>query len=423
MTVFLLAWSLRRLARPDPVQSAWRAFCRKLAARGVERAPHEGPRDFAERAARALPAARRAILRIGALYIALRYGARGQPDAAPGTCGAWCASSARHERPANRPGGARLCAAGRRAGGDLRRARRRCRRSSATWRSATASSSSELKLRLLAGAARRPGARGDQAAAGRSACAPGRSTAASSSPSGASPRARSSGRSTAARSSAPRRTTACRRSTSSPSSASRPSTAATPAAGAWSTRSPRSPSTTRRAPTSSAASSSSTCCSRASAGIDVFSVRGSYAGAIGIPQFMPSSARRYAVDFDGNGAIDLRRSRRRRHRQRRQFPQGARLAARRRRAARGARRRATPGARYADGSVEPKHSHGRPARRPACEFDSPRARRRARRRWSSCETPEQAERLPRRAAQLLRAHALQPQRALRRGGRRPRAGS
>ena len=45
------------------------------------------------------------------------------------------------------------------------------------------------------------------------------------------------------------------------------------------------------------------------AGLDVFSVRGSYAGAIGIPQFMPSSARRYAVDFDGNGTIDLQRSR------------------------------------------------------------------------------------------------------------------
>lgn len=41
---------------------------------------------------------------------------------------------------------------------------------------------------------------------------------------------------------------------------------------------------------------------------DVFSVRGSYAGAIGIPQFMPSSTRRFAVDFDGNGQVDLRRS-------------------------------------------------------------------------------------------------------------------
>jgi membrane-bound lytic murein transglycosylase B len=43
-------------------------------------------------------------------------------------------------------------------------------------------------------------------------------------------------------------------------------------------------------------------------GADVFSMRGSYAGAIGIPQFMPSSTRRYAVDFDGNGTVDLRRS-------------------------------------------------------------------------------------------------------------------
>ena len=79
MTMLLLLWSLRRLARPDPVQRAWRAFCAKLAARGVERSPHEGPRDFAERAARSLPAARRAILKIGALYISLRYGAHATP--------------------------------------------------------------------------------------------------------------------------------------------------------------------------------------------------------------------------------------------------------------------------------------------------------------------------------------------------------
>ncbi|WP_263769250.1 lytic murein transglycosylase B [Propionivibrio soli] len=37
-------------------------------------------------------------------------------------------------------------------------------------------------------------------------------------------------------------------------------------------------------------------------------VKGSYAGAIGIPQFMPSSLRRFAVDFDGDGRIDLRGS-------------------------------------------------------------------------------------------------------------------
>lgn len=43
-------------------------------------------------------------------------------------------------------------------------------------------------------------------------------------------------------------------------------------------------------------------------GQDVLAVRGSYAGAIGIPQFMPSSTRAYAVDFDGDGVIDLRAS-------------------------------------------------------------------------------------------------------------------
>ncbi len=42
--------------------------------------------------------------------------------------------------------------------------------------------------------------------------------------------------------------------------------------------------------------------------IDPFSLLGSYAGAIGWPQFMPGSIRKYAVDFDGDGLIDLRNS-------------------------------------------------------------------------------------------------------------------
>jgi membrane-bound lytic murein transglycosylase B len=40
-------------------------------------------------------------------------------------------------------------------------------------------------------------------------------------------------------------------------------------------------------------------------GRDPLDLRGSYAGAIGLPQFMPGSIARYAVDFDGDGRIDL----------------------------------------------------------------------------------------------------------------------
>lgn len=39
--------------------------------------------------------------------------------------------------------------------------------------------------------------------------------------------------------------------------------------------------------------------------IDILGSKGSYAGAIGIPQFMPGSYLRYAVDFDGDGKRDL----------------------------------------------------------------------------------------------------------------------
>jgi membrane-bound lytic murein transglycosylase B len=39
--------------------------------------------------------------------------------------------------------------------------------------------------------------------------------------------------------------------------------------------------------------------------LDTLGVRGSYAGAMGIPQFMPGSYRRFAVDYDGDGRRDL----------------------------------------------------------------------------------------------------------------------
>ncbi len=39
--------------------------------------------------------------------------------------------------------------------------------------------------------------------------------------------------------------------------------------------------------------------------VDPLTLKGSYAGAMGLPQFMPSSFRAYAVDFDGDGHIDI----------------------------------------------------------------------------------------------------------------------
>src|SRR5690554_4496349 len=39
--------------------------------------------------------------------------------------------------------------------------------------------------------------------------------------------------------------------------------------------------------------------------VDPLSLKGSYAGAMGLPQFMPGSFRAYAVDFDHDGHIDI----------------------------------------------------------------------------------------------------------------------
>ncbi len=69
-------WMLWHVPRrgSDPVQAAYRTFCARLARRGITRAPHEGPADFALRAAHTRPDLTAQIDRITQLYIRLRYG-------------------------------------------------------------------------------------------------------------------------------------------------------------------------------------------------------------------------------------------------------------------------------------------------------------------------------------------------------------
>src|ERR1035438_6501952 len=43
-----------------------------------------------------------------------------------------------------------------------------------------------------------------------------------------------------------------------------------------------------------------------SEGVEPLAWKGSFAGAMGMAQFMPSSFNKYAVDLDGDGRVDLR---------------------------------------------------------------------------------------------------------------------
>ncbi|HVF34315.1 MAG TPA: DUF3488 and transglutaminase-like domain-containing protein [Candidatus Saccharimonadia bacterium] len=69
-----------RIGPRDPVLEAWRRLGARLARAGVPRHPSEGPRDYADRAAAALPAQAAPIRALSRRFVALRY-ASGTPEA------------------------------------------------------------------------------------------------------------------------------------------------------------------------------------------------------------------------------------------------------------------------------------------------------------------------------------------------------
>jgi transglutaminase-like putative cysteine protease len=65
---------IRRRCRLDPALRLYLRYCRKLARRGIVRAPSEGPAAFAARVQHQRPELREAVALINCLYIAIRYG-------------------------------------------------------------------------------------------------------------------------------------------------------------------------------------------------------------------------------------------------------------------------------------------------------------------------------------------------------------
>lgn len=72
--LILTAAMLWRRPSTDPALRQWQRFCRRLARRGLARHEWEGPDDYAQRLAAALPAKAPEISRIARLYAGLRYG-------------------------------------------------------------------------------------------------------------------------------------------------------------------------------------------------------------------------------------------------------------------------------------------------------------------------------------------------------------
>ena len=70
----VLGWLLWRRDQQDRARAQWQALCTRLARAGLPRLPHEGPLDFARRAAARWPRFGDEFVAIGEAYAALRYG-------------------------------------------------------------------------------------------------------------------------------------------------------------------------------------------------------------------------------------------------------------------------------------------------------------------------------------------------------------
>jgi len=75
---------LRNRQRPDPLVLSYGKFCRKLEARDLPRAPHEGPWKYAQRVVSARPELARPVNAITTAYLTLRYARAGTGDSTLG---------------------------------------------------------------------------------------------------------------------------------------------------------------------------------------------------------------------------------------------------------------------------------------------------------------------------------------------------
>ncbi|HET7845645.1 MAG TPA: transglutaminase domain-containing protein, partial [Xanthomonadales bacterium] len=83
LALALAAWATstrRARVRAEGPLAAWRRLCARLARLSVARHANEGPRDFAARAAAALPEFAPAIASVSARFVALRYAAVNDDD-------------------------------------------------------------------------------------------------------------------------------------------------------------------------------------------------------------------------------------------------------------------------------------------------------------------------------------------------------